>query len=394
MALDVNFDDQLVLIGVDRPGAALPADAAVPVTLDWRAQTPPQADYSTTVQVWDAAGNLWAQSDAQHPGRVPTTRWRTDQYALDAHTLRLPPGAPPGDYRLVVGVYQVGGPSLSVLDAARAPRGHYADLGTLHVTRGAVSDRWRPDTGGLAGYALGDLTLLSVEPARQTVQTGDEIVLTVYWQAAGAARPDVTLRVELAAQAGGLVAAWDRAPARADYPPSAWALGEIVRGVWRLRVPAAAEGGPASLRVTVLDAGGNAVAGPAVVAEVAVTVPARSFAVPPMQTAVGARLGAGVTLLGYDLAPGGAGVTLYWRAEAPLDTRYTAFVHALDAAGGVRAQVDQVPAGGARPTTGWLPGEVIADAYALPLAAARALEVGLYDPATGERLGAVTLPLP
>jgi hypothetical protein len=61
--------------------------------------------------------------------------------------------------------------------------------------------------------------------------------------------------------------------------------------------------------------------------------------------------------------------------------------------GAVLAQADRVPAGGARPTTGWLPGEVVADAYPLPLAAAAGLRVGLYDPATGERLGVVELPL-
>jgi hypothetical protein len=72
---------------------------------------------------------------------------------------------------------------------------------------------------------------------------------------------------------------------------------------------------------------------------------------------------------------------------------YTAFVHVLGPDGDLLAQADRVPAEGARPTTGWLPGEVIADAYDLPLAGAAALRVGLYDAATGERLGMVALPL-
>ena len=49
---------------------------------------------------------------------------------------------------------------------------------------------------------------------------------------------------------------------------------------------------------------------------------------------------------------------------------------------------------GRRPTTGWRPGEVIIDAYAMPIAAnapagVYTLEIGLYDPITGARLPVV-----
>ena len=49
-----------------------------------------------------------------------------------------------------------------------------------------------------------------------------------------------------------------------------------------------------------------------------------------------------------------------------------------------------VPAAGARPTTGWLPGEVIHDTHPLTLAPDASpgrylLEVGMYDPTSGER---------
>jgi len=54
------------------------------------------------------------------------------------------------------------------------------------------------------------------------------------------------------------------------------------------------------------------------------------------------------------------------------------------------AQHDAPPAGGARPTTTWLPGEIVADDHALavdPDARGPALvEVGLYDPVTLGRL--------
>jgi hypothetical protein len=113
----------------------------------------------------------------------------------------------------------------------------------------------------------------------------------------------------------------------------------------------------------------------------------------PVSVTVGGR----ATLLGYDLdsdtlAPGQSfALTLYWQAEATPETGYVIFVHLLDEAERIHAQSDRVPAAGTRPTTGWLPGEVIHDAHTLTLApdtppGQYVLEVGLYDPANGERL--------
>ncbi|MFQ6059241.1 MAG: hypothetical protein ACE5MB_10245, partial [Anaerolineae bacterium] len=47
-----------------------------------------------------------------------------------------------------------------------------------------------------------------------------------------------------------------------------------------------------------------------------------------------------------------------------------------------------------RPTTGWLPGEVITDEYAIPVDSDAppgdyVLEIGMYDALTGERLPVV-----
>jgi hypothetical protein len=74
-----------------------------------------------------------------------------------------------------------------------------------------------------------------------------------------------------------------------------------------------------------------------------------------------------------------------------MDVGYTTFVHLLDVSQQVVSQLDHVPGDGALPTTGWLPREVIADEFVVPLPeseamAATQLELGVYDPATGERL--------
>ena len=62
-------------------------------------------------------------------------------------------------------------------------------------------------------------------------------------------------------------------------------------------------------------------------------------------------------------------LTLYWRAAAKLDLDYTVFVHLLDAARRVRAQVDSFPDAGMQPTSQWRPDELVRDAYQIAIPA-------------------------
>jgi 4-amino-4-deoxy-L-arabinose transferase-like glycosyltransferase len=64
-------------------------------------------------------------------------------------------------------------------------------------------------------------------------------------------------------------------------------------------------------------------------------------------------------------APAGLAVTLVWQAQTPLVQDYTAFVHLLNEAGELVAQVDRPPAG--YPTSSWRVGELVQDVYRVPL---------------------------
>jgi hypothetical protein len=122
------------------------------------------------------------------------------------------------------------------------------------------------------------------------------------------------------------------------------------------------------------------------------TIPAASLpdpAKPPL-----ARFSGGLVLAGcrVDQAPGERTlrVTLLWQSVAPVTADYTVFTHLLDAQGQQRGQKDSPPAGGARPTTGWAPGEYLADTVEVALTPQAApgphtLEIGLYVLASGQR---------
>lgn len=112
-------------------------------------------------------------------------------------------------------------------------------------------------------------------------------------------------------------------------------------------------------------------------------------------------LGDDIHLLGYRLegddgdlvfAPGETvHLTLYWQTPAPIYQDYTVFTYLLDATGWLRGQQDNPPVYGTYPTGQWVAGEIVVDKYDITLEAGAppgkyALELGMYDPATVERL--------
>ena len=121
------------------------------------------------------------------------------------------------------------------------------------------------------------------------------------------------------------------------------------------------------------------------------------WSVPPMENHHPARFGNAAELLGHDLSPRQAKrgnllqLRLYWRAIRQFERDYKVFVHLLDHRQRQWAGVDHQPLMNRYPTSKWQPGEVIADDYDvwIPRNAPPGLyrvEIGMYDPSTGQRL--------
>jgi len=113
------------------------------------------------------------------------------------------------------------------------------------------------------------------------------------------------------------------------------------------------------------------------------------------QQTVAARFGDAVELEGVWLIRAHAlHLTLVWRALADHPAvKAKVFVHLVDPSGGMVSQQDGVPVNWSRPFETWQVGEQILDVYVLPLPPgtdlnAVTLRIGLYDPATGQRLPA------
>lgn len=364
--LSVNFDNQLSLVGFDLPqGPTFTSGSAIPMDLFWRAVAPLNTDYHTSIQLVDQYGNHFGQSDHQHPAGIPTSHWKSDQYARDEHQLVSFPGTPPGEYRLVISVFAAA--PLNIRNAEGTPGGVEYDLGPVTVTR----DRPQP---------AGPLRLVDSSIAVQTLGVGDRLQFTVRWNSGDTPAPDLSAKLTLTNTAGQSIFAATWPPAGPEYTSDRWTPDELIVYPHSVDLPADLPAGQVRLSLTFVHSDGSPASVSFDLGAVTITVPERSFDIPPVSHRVDRDFGNAIRLVGYDLAP--ETVILYWQSLQPVSTRLTVFVHNFDASGTFVGGQDGPPL---RPTTSWLPGEVITDVH--QFSAGEHFEIGLYDPTTGERLG-------
>ncbi|MEA3395962.1 MAG: hypothetical protein U9R05_00685, partial [Chloroflexota bacterium] len=83
-----------------RPGDTLQ------LSLYWRAEAAPALNYTVFIHVYDETGNLITQQDMMPAeGTAPTSRWEPGQFVEDFHIIQLPEDLPPGEYHILVGMY-------------------------------------------------------------------------------------------------------------------------------------------------------------------------------------------------------------------------------------------------------------------------------------------------
>ena len=130
--LTVTLGGQIQLLGYDLPAAPLKGGLPFSFALHWQAVALPTADYTVFTQLIGPDGQVWAQHDNQpQAGRFPTTTWFPYDPVIDRYTLTLPESAPPGEYRLLVGMYDLTtGQRMPALAENDAPLADHA----IHLT--------------------------------------------------------------------------------------------------------------------------------------------------------------------------------------------------------------------------------------------------------------------
>ena len=245
--------------------------------------------------------------------------------------------------------------------------------------------------------------LLGYRVVPESVKAGQQIKVTLCWQALQPMDKDYTLFIHLLGQDNLRVAERTTFPGQGRFPTSLWPVGRAFCETLAMHV---APWAPApelyALEVGLYDAADGQRLPipdePPTVGLVRVTPgpdSAHTWLTTPTHT-LSYELGGQIALVGYNSSTSLASsdtltLTLYWQAHQVPQGDYKVFVHLLDETGEIVAQDDTPPRGGRYPTRAWQPGDLVPDTHQLDLPAERPpgpyrLFVGMYQPETGERL--------
>ncbi len=385
------FDGRVELSGYDLEPAA--SGQKLRLALHWRCLADLEEDYHVYLRLVDEQGRIWAAQDRWPVlGLWRTLHWRAGMFITDEYAPLIPPGTPPGEYRLEVGLYslQTANGSGRVLNVSELHGGARPGFGG-GLTPGMVTVTKPSSPPTLAELAMqhqlenslnAEIELLGYDFEGGAASSGQRLPLTLYWRARRQVQGDYLLALWLEDEEG---RSWGERQERPTLPGQ---KGEIGRDVRDFLVSGGVPGGAYRLMIALADGRTGERSGPVALGRVEVQSRERLFEAPPTQHPLKVNLGNLVALLGYDLEVQPARtvqLTLYWQALSEMETAYTVFVHLLDEKGQIQAQQDGPPP---LPTTGWSVGEVVIEAreVAAPAAGRYTLAVGLYEVLSGERL--------
>jgi 4-amino-4-deoxy-L-arabinose transferase-like glycosyltransferase len=107
-ALEVELTDGIALRGYDLSAQSTAPGGAITLTLHWEARGAPSADYQVFVHLVGTGPEPVAQGDGPPLlGDYPTRVWSSGELVVDPHVVALPADLPAGQYRLLVGMYDL-----------------------------------------------------------------------------------------------------------------------------------------------------------------------------------------------------------------------------------------------------------------------------------------------
>src|SRR5574341_166343 len=225
------------LIGYSLPDATVRPGDSLDLTLYWKAREPVAGNYQVFAHLTTRPEHAWAQSDKLNPGDYPTSRWPMDRYVRDPHTLTIPPGTPPGQYSVLVGLWNHGsGIRQLVLDEDGTILG---DAIKLPVSVTVLPAHKPPNPVDIPldliiGQEIAPgLILLGGQQEPQGVfsDTIGLLKLTLYWQARRNDLGDYEVLLRIVDACGTEITRTAGRPADGQYPMSVWASDEVVRDI-------------------------------------------------------------------------------------------------------------------------------------------------------------------
>jgi hypothetical protein len=253
--LDVRLGESIRLEGYTLLSEDVASGGIVQITLFWKTLAAITERYKVFVHLLDAGGHVVGQRDAEPGGGLRlTTTWQAGDQIADNYGVPVPPGTPPGEYHLEIGVYGVTDGARLLVEKDGVPAGDSLLLDPIRVSRPSrqptlaaipmqkrLSARFGPlELGGV------DVSKLGFEGQSVDLHPGDVVHLTLFWHAAEAPGADYEITI---GDRGASLSITGQ-PAEGRYSTSQWAAGEVVRDDRYLLLPADLQAGRYDLYVS------------------------------------------------------------------------------------------------------------------------------------------------
>ncbi len=324
------------------------------------------------------------------PGQV--VRAGTEGFSIVP--VRLPIGAPPGNYRATLGIFHLHGSYVKSFSDLVIPVGEVEVLPTKEFHRSLLS---AGETSPLVKPRVGGLTLLAYKLSRQTVRPGDPVQIQFVWRVNRKLDKRMEVRIRFWGWSGGKLT--PPVPLFQGVSPDDLVPGTVVRTVHVFRAPKGLGDRTFLVEARIYGNGKRIHWLPLdrmLLGVVYVKDRPHVWALKAQHEPVHAAFDHLADLEGYEApesieAGNDVRVRLYWHVTGETEKSYKVFVHLLDKRGRIVAQHDSPPANGRLPTDTWIKGEYVEDEHVFRIPpdlppGAYMLTVGLYDPSTGARL--------
>ncbi len=242
----VRFLGYTVAEGPFEPGRVLP------VHLFWQARRDLDQEYLAFVQLLGEDDRLLAAWEGPPAASFPTYQWQAGALVWQQVDLRLPAVIPDGRHRLIAGMFRVTDRSRLITDRRLVPPRRPQDFISLGTA--TIRNRPRDFTPPSPQYALdarvGSVArLVGYDLSTTTASPGEQITVTLYWQALASADAEYTVFVHLLDAAGRFRGQRDAPPGDGAYPTTGWIPDEYVTDLHTLTIPPDASSGVYTLQV-------------------------------------------------------------------------------------------------------------------------------------------------
>jgi hypothetical protein len=193
---------------------------SVPLTLFWRADEKPNADYQFQIQFGDKFSKPLPLANASYP----TSQWNAGEIVRGQYNVQIPTDAEAwsGDLRLEIG------------DGVHKKS---ADLQQPFVVEkvNRSFDAPNPQNKQDANFNNA-IALVGYDLSANEIQAGNPLTVTLYWNATGAIEKPYTVFVQLLGDAPPPVAQKDAQPLNGGRPTQTWVQGEFLTDPYTLEI--------------------------------------------------------------------------------------------------------------------------------------------------------------